>query len=370
MPPARQSVPPQQQYRRHGGGPAAPDPLASSITGSLPVPGPEYAASQGELPIGAPAAETAEPQPAGSNEPTVRRTKVSLTAPKTEPEREREDDEARVYVAPPPPDGLGKFDLGSVPASVTPPPTWRKAAWFASLASGGVVVSLLVAGSVLVSQPQEDQQAIQGWPDRHGGAPMLPGEYDLDGTVPPSTDATESPTSTAAGSEPTTTPAPGTNPGNVADRLSSGRPSGSAPAGGPGSGTSGTDAPSSPTATREPQKPPVTPASMSTSKRRYLVRSHDPKTMGQRSQDYLNTVTEDPETAHSMTTGELAEGGSDGLRRKYAGIAYFVVKHVYIDQNEGFTVNTVEVTHKNGNTTEETRKLYFGDGTKIEKDAK
>ncbi|MFD2397315.1 hypothetical protein ACFSVJ_11840 [Prauserella oleivorans] len=81
----------------------------------------------------------------------------------------------------PPPDGLGKFDLGSVPASVTPPSTWRKAAWFASLSSGGVVVALLVAGTALVT-PDDDRRAIEGWPDRNGAvAPLLPDEQYDDG---------------------------------------------------------------------------------------------------------------------------------------------------------------------------------------------
>src|ERR1043165_8076446 len=50
--------------------------------------------------------------------------------------------------------GLHKFDLGSIPASVTPPRTWRKAAWFAVGASLAVVFGLAFAAAALVGSPQ------------------------------------------------------------------------------------------------------------------------------------------------------------------------------------------------------------------------
>ncbi|NUT47951.1 MAG: hypothetical protein HOV94_11670, partial [Saccharothrix sp.] len=59
-------------------------------------------------------------------------------------------DPAAARPLPPPPDpladtdavGLRKFNIGLVPASVTPPRTWRLAAWFAVLSSAGVLVGL------------------------------------------------------------------------------------------------------------------------------------------------------------------------------------------------------------------------------------
>ncbi|ASR38912.1 hypothetical protein BAY61_03200 [Prauserella marina] len=311
------------------------------------------------------------------DEKPSRRKKVTLTTPCTVTPA---DDEARVYVAPPP-DGLGKFDLGSVPASVTPPRSWRKAAWFATLSSGGVVVALLVAGTMLVSQPPEERQAIEGWTDRGGNAPLLPDEdyaddAPLDGGAPTSRDSSPTRGAPAPGEDSTaqdttvsfrtTSPWQGTFPPSESGTDPSGPgtgPTGSAPPAEPGPpGDSG------PPAQPKPQKPQVTQAPMTQSKERYLLPAHDADTIGQRSQDYLNTVTEDPETAHEMTTGELAAEGTDGLRSKYADIAYFEVKHVYIDQNEGYTVNSVEVTHLDGSKTQETRKLIFGDGSKIAED--
>src|SRR3954447_24713372 len=42
------------------------------------------------------------------------------------------------------PVGLRKFDIGTVPASVTPPRTWRRAAWFSVGSSVAALVALLV----------------------------------------------------------------------------------------------------------------------------------------------------------------------------------------------------------------------------------
>lgn len=338
---------------------------------------PEFAASSGELPL--PQADVPEQaQPGGSEAPTVRRTRVSLTAPAPTPrsvpepadhdedDEDDEDDEARIYLAPPL-DGLSKFDLGSVPASVTPPPTWRKAAWFASLASGGVVVSLLVAGTMLVGQPAADnRQAIDGWTDRPGGAaPLLPGEYYAEATP------TGEPDSSTNG-DPTRQPASGRQ--SSSDRLSSDRQPG-LPAPGSPSGsesspvTTGPTGSSGPTTTPVPEKPPVTPAPRSTEQRRY-IEPHDPEEMGDVSQTFLDTVTEDPQAAYAMTGGEQKHEGVAELRRDYADVAYFVVEHIHINQNEGYTVNTVEVTRKDGSTTEEVRKLYFGNNEKVEGDGR
>src|SRR5690606_6984515 len=93
-----------------------------------------------------------------------RRTKITLT-PATE-----ESEDVRVYLAPPV-DGLSKFDLGNVPASVTPPRSWRKAAWFATMSSCGVAVALVLAGSYLVSQQPQTSAAVAGWTGFHGRPP-------------------------------------------------------------------------------------------------------------------------------------------------------------------------------------------------------
>ncbi|MBK1789367.1 hypothetical protein [Prauserella cavernicola] len=370
------------------------------FSGSLPVatagPAVDFAASRGELPIPAPSPAAPEeltdslaaildgpdvpdmPDAAEAQgdvddtddvdgEPTSRRKKVTLTT--CERPARRADDEARVYLAPPP-DGLGKFDLGSVPASVTPPRSWRKAAWFASISSGGVVVALLVAGTVLVGQPPSDRQAIEGWPDRHGGvAPLLPHEGYAEDSESFTDDASSLESSDDG--DPSSSSSSSADEQNETDTQSGLRSSSSSE-----SATSSESEPGQPSQTTDPQpttpelrKPPVTPAPTTKAKQRYVtLPPYDADELGAASQSYLDTVTEDSSTAYAMTTGELAAGGEAGLRERYADVAYFEVKHIYIDQNEGYTVNTVEVTHADGSKTEETRKLMFEDDSKIASD--
>ncbi|WP_253829615.1 hypothetical protein [Prauserella aidingensis] len=273
-----------------------------------------------------------------------------------------------------PVDGLGTFDLGSVPASVTPPSTWRRAAWFASLSSGAVVVAMLVAGTLLVG-PDERSAAVDGWPDRNGAvAPLLPEErHDRGGQqpVPPtsSTTATSSSSSTSRTSEnPSETPRGTAAPDPVRDG-SPGRPaqpggSGPSATSGPGSSAPSDSAPPSTSLS----KPPPTPASTSTAQQLYFRRTHDTEAMAQRSQAFFDRVTEDPQAAHELTSGELRKQGPDGLARRYADIAYFEVEHVAIDQYEGVTDNTVRVTYEDGTTVEQTRRLTFDDNEKISSD--
>lgn len=100
----------------------------------------------------------------------------------------------------------------------------------------------------------------------------------------------------------------------------------------------------------------------------YLQTPHDTDTMAQRSQAFLDQVTEDPQAAYELTSGELRNQGVDGLERTYADIAYFEVQHIAIDQYEGVTDSTVRVTYEDGSTAEQTRRLTFDDSEKISSD--
>jgi len=119
-----------------------------------------------------------------------------------------------------------------------------------------------------------------------------------------------------------------------------------------------------------PQKPPVTPADRETPVKPPWWYSFPPdaQTMGDNSEKFFNTVTTDPATASSVTTGQLHDQGPQALAQRYAGIAYFEVRKVSIDQQRGVTVNTVEITHTDGSKTIEERTLTFGDGDKITAD--
>ncbi|HJQ48215.1 MAG TPA: hypothetical protein VJ870_18120 [Amycolatopsis sp.] len=308
-----------------------------------------FEAVHGELPLDPP------PPPPSRGKP--RRQKVTLTPP-TCHEQTPDDEDVRVYVAPPD-SGLSTFDLGSVPASVTPPRSWRKAAWFATASSGGVVLALLFAGSALVGKPSPDQ-AGGGWiPGLGGGIPTIGGEQLApgpagggrpDGITKPATetatdeDLTSSSSSarsdTVRASDPTTTP----------DRTSGAKDS-------PSSGSA-----SAPTTTAVPEKPPSTPAPYDSDPQRFAWPQGDPATFAKNSQSYLDAVTENPQAAASMTTGQLSQEGAQGIEEKYSGVAYFEVEHVQVHQYDGKTICTVKTVRKNGAATTEQRTLTFQNG--------
>lgn len=377
-------VPPRRQ-RPTGHGQHAHSEFAPPSTGSLPLPPPRnrrapspgYAPSSGSLPLPQPAREVPVERPArvevSFTEPVrpsaeerrakaAQRTKVTLTAPaprRPEPvETEVNDDDVRVYLAPPV-DGLSTFDLGSVPASVTPPKTWRKAAWFAAAASALVVVGLLFAGSFLVGKPAPEQQSQGGWPGYRGGSPLTNEGLVADPTTPPQGGAAGNPSGSATDSS-TQDDRSSANSDTSSDSETAST-SGSRPGSG-GPVTSGQPARSS---SERPQKPPVMPADRTTTTAPWYASQPDAQAMGDNSEVFLNTVTTDPHEASSVTSGGLREEGAEGLRDRYRDVAYFEVKKVSIDQRRGVTVNTVEVTHKDGTKTMEQRTLTFGEDDKI-----
>ncbi len=63
--------------------------------------------------------------------------------------------------------GLRMFNLGTIPASVTPPRSWRRAAWFTVAASMAALAGLVVLGALLVGPTQERGQttALPYFPD-------------------------------------------------------------------------------------------------------------------------------------------------------------------------------------------------------------
>jgi hypothetical protein len=290
------------------------------------------------------------------------RTRVRMPALRTEPlTTGDEDDEVRVYPAPPLP-GLGGFDLGCVPASVTPPKTWRKAAWFATGASGLVVVGLLFAGTYLVGNPDQGSSTAQGgWPG-YQGAPVATQEPS--GDPPPGRQQGEPGTGTHDG-RPAHAVGQAVPPGAPGSRDGATTPGTSGTSG--GTTTTGPVSPSGP-----PQKPPITPAPRETPVQPPWWYSFPPdaQAMGDNSETFFNTVTTDPNEAASVTTGQLHDAGPQALAARYAGIAYFEVKKISIDQQRGITVNTVEVTHNDGTKTIEEHTLTFGEGDKITDDGR
>jgi hypothetical protein len=267
--------------------------------------------------------------------------------------------EAVVYAVPEPQvTGLRSFDLGNVPASVTPPRSWRRAAWFAVGTSAAVVLGLTVAAVELMGRPISDSGLIDALPAYPSG-PLtlqeLPGEH----TTTPYTQH-PAPTSQDADQPHHESSAPESPPpmDTVADTSTGHSPSDTPSTGGSSTGdptsTGTSTTPGSPT--RSTVGPAVTPT--------------DPLEKGDRTERYFALVTEDPAAAYAMTTGDMAREGQQGIEARYAGVRRVEVQEITIDRSNTVTTSTVRIIRDDGTETIEHRQLTFtwGGNPKITED--
>lgn len=228
--------------------------------------------------------------------------------------------------------GLRKFGIGTVPASVTPPRKWRKAAWFSVGSSVAALVALVVAGALLVG-PSRMRTQIESFPGNPFQVPL--------------------PTTTAAPGHPLPPLPPGA-PTAVAETA--GKGAGTAPAGptaGGGSPT-GSHGTGTPTGTAPPTVTTVTgPTSP-------VV---DPGKIAEQTQHFFAAVTSNVGEAYQLTSGTLKADGEAALQQRYQDVATVQVQGITIDPGKGITINTVLVTHKDGTTTSEQHVLAFTPGS-------
>nr|CEL23577.1 hypothetical protein [Kibdelosporangium sp. MJ126-NF4] len=235
--------------------------------------------------------------------------------------------------------GLHKFDLGTIPASVTPPRTWRKAAWFAIGASLAVVFGLAFAAAALVGKPKNNDtiDALPGVPS----APAL-----LDAPMEPSTRSTPKHTTSRAAERTTEAAA-------VPTQSYRGTSTG------PGTKSSSVRTSASPVPSA-PSTQPGPPVRETTPKRAFAT--NDPKQIGDRTEAFYKQVTNNPAAAFQMTTGELRGQGEQAFRQRYADIKSVEVRRIGIDPNQGTTVSEVKITKTDGSTFTERRRLKFTSG--------
>ena len=322
-------------------GPAWPDPGPPEV--------PARAARSEWADHGAPAlspAFEAEPEwdlgaPPMSSLPTA---PLSLTRIREERERQRRD-EPVVHTLPPetPPSGLRKFDLGTVPASVTPPRTWRKAAWFAVGTSAAVMVGLAYAAVEFVGQPGEPPliDALPADPTRPWTIEPLPAERS---SISPDQPVSShgGPRDSSSAHNPGTTI--GDSPVETTDAPST---PGSRPTSGPGIGTT------TPTEPPPPNRTTVGPTPLTPT---------NPQAMGDVTEAYYAKVTEDPAAAHELTSGGMAREGAEAIEARYEGVERVEVQEITIDRNQATTTSTVKLVHEDGTETIEQRQLTFTGG--------
>ncbi|MFD4644026.1 hypothetical protein ACFWN2_42425 [Lentzea sp. NPDC058436] len=227
-------------------------------------------------------------------------------------------------------DGLRKFNIGLVPASVTPPRTWRRAAWFAVVSSVLVLVGLSVAAAKLVSG-SGDVETV-GLPGYPSDVPMI-SALPTGGTTTSATGGTR-PSAARTGQN---APAPGT-----------GRSTGSSSA----PGTSGqASAPNpQPSATAPPviTTVPVTQAPVV-----------DGGKIAQQTEHFYSAMASNADTALAMTTDTVRSNADALLEGRLADISLIEVKEIAVDPGKGLTVSLLQVTKKDGSVSTEKRELSF-----------
>lgn len=224
--------------------------------------------------------------------------------------------------------GLRTFDIGLVPASVTPPTTWKRAAWFAVLSAAGVLIGLTIAAAKLVGGTgQMDRIGLPGYP---AGVPLLTGLTTKEPTSPLVEVRTPSTTLSVrqTGGVPTDS---GPNTSDDANRTPS------------GTSTSGPDAtPPQVTTVPNPETPIV-----------------DTAAIVARTEKFYEEVAANTDTALAMTTEAFRSTGEALLEQRFSDVSLIVVREISVDPVKGITVSMLQVTKKDGSISTEQRELTF-----------
>ncbi|MEU4448783.1 hypothetical protein AB0K14_35135 [Actinosynnema sp. NPDC050801] len=221
--------------------------------------------------------------------------------------------------------GLRKFNIGLVPASVTPPRTWKRAAWFAVLSSAGVLVGLAVAAANLVgSNSPAERIGLPGYPT---DVPLLTGFL-----------ATPQPSAT-----PTVRRVPAEAVANglaaaTGERTSAG---GSSPSG----RTAGLANPetSAQVTTVPAESGPVV----------------DADTIAVNTELFYEEVAANSDSALTLVSDTFRITGEALLGEDFADVSLIEVREITVDPARAVTVSTLQVTRKDGSTTTQKRELVF-----------
>jgi hypothetical protein len=239
--------------------------------------------------------------------------------------------------------GLQMFRLGSIPASVTPPRSWRRAAWFTVLASAAALAGLVVVGALLVS-PARDTGRITALPYFPDGSPLaaipgpsgtrqpdrVPGTPDERHPSPPSgttaRTGTDEWTDVAATTRLAAAPAPEPTHGSTAAR---------------------------------PPMPvistlPVVPATISGSDP--VV---DPAKLIKRTRTFFAEVTSDAKAAADLTTGTVHDEAEALIEQKYGDLTRVQIQSVSLDPANGLTVCVLRLVNRDGTTQTQRTTLRF-----------
>lgn len=234
--------------------------------------------------------------------------------------------------------GLAKFDLGTIPASVSPPRTWRTAAWFTVGASALVLVGLVYAAAALVTGPRRPD-VVDALPGLPTAAPTF--------SDPPVTTTAAAPTT----AKPSSRSIPSSEATPSAAPPSPSRTTRPLPPGAPEAAPSDEPSLSAATSARPTRTTVSAPA--------LVPLNTDPEALGDLTEAYFGQVTQDLAAAHAMTAGQLHREGPGSIERRYAGVRRVEVQRITIDANRATTSSTLTVVHTDGTVTTVERELTF-----------
>ncbi len=262
----------------------------------------------------------------------------------------------------PPPDrladtgpvGLHSFNLGYIPASVTPPRTWRRAAWFTIFSSGAALVGLLFVTSLLIG-PVTVTSDIDSLPGLPTGLPFFTPPASGEASAPAEHNSPAAPTGNdddhpgrpSAGGNSTDPAAPASSaatPGGGA--MLGGGPtqtSGAVSTGAPSTGIPTTVVPAPPTVTTVDTGPPAV----------------DPAKIGDRTVAFFSEVTSNVDAAADLTADTAHDDAKAIIEQNYGDISTIKVKSISLDPSDGLTVSVLQVTDKDGSVSTEQRTLQF-----------
>jgi hypothetical protein len=231
-------------------------------------------------------------------------------------------------------DGLRKFNIGLVPASVTPPRTWKRAAWFSVLSATGALVGLAVVASVFIaSRTSTDQISLPGYPS----APPRP--------TGPATETLD-PDDAAAGER-----LPGT--------TRAARHAGGQHASGHTDRAPGWHRAAAPDAAPGAVAPGAMPSPAVTTT---AAAAADGDTIVARTEAFFAEIATNADTALALATESFRTSSEALVEQRYADVALVEVQEITADPARGVTVTVLRVTREDGSTTTETHELTFTPG--------
>ncbi|SHG52132.1 hypothetical protein [Streptoalloteichus hindustanus] len=268
---------------------------------------------------------------------------------------------ASARAAEPEPTGLRSFDLGSVPASVTPPRSWRRAAWLSGAVGGGVAVALLVLGSVLAGPGRVNRiEGLPGYPsefrfpESRAGTPTPRAGHRPRGPAPARPDP--------APSEPEARPGDGAvvlvaSPAPSTTGSTSASPDEVVPPAGRGLPTA------SPT-TRTPEPPRGTRPPKATTTPSPTAPIADPDKLRRATVQFYDGIGGGVDGIAHLLADDLRRDGAAVLAQQFGDVVGTRLDEMVIDPARGVTVSVLRVERRDGTVRVERRELRFVDASR------